>query len=560
MPFRAVDLTRVQTYPLPQRANRVALEDFITPQSPTRSFDNPELFEISERIAVARLNGAPVIWMIGGHVVKSGLSPILIALMEKGVITHLASNGAATIHDFEIGLQGHTSEDVAKSLENGTFGMAEETGAMMNQAIRQGARLGLGMGESLGKWITEDERFAHRDYSLLFMAYKLGIPYTVHVAIGTDIIHQHPLVDFAATGWATGQDFKIFTASVSELEGGVFCNFGSSVIGPEVFLKAVSISRNLGYPLKVLTTANFDLIPLEDYRKPVGDDNPEYYYRPRKNIVNRPVSLGGRGYHITGDHRHTIPNLYHQVIPLIGEANLPEPPNLRQPVPNQRAASIKALNEFSPKAASVLSGLIERQPALSSIAESMRQAFLILTRSFQAGGTLFLGGNGGSMADALHISAELNKPFKYPRPLPAALQKSIGREHDGKELAEHLQQGLRSMILGNNPSLASAIANDYKLANAGFAQELYSLARSGDVFLAISTSGNAQNILYATSLARALGLPVIALTGEKGGKLAPLADVAIRAPASHTDEIQNWHIQIYHALCEMLETHFFQEG
>ena len=258
----------------------------------------------------ARQAGRPVIWMIGAHVVKRGLAPLLIDLMERGVITHLASNGATTIHDFEIALQGSTSEDVASSLETGTFGMAEETGRLMNRAIQAGARDGLGIGEALGRLIAEDERFRYRQYSLLYAAYRLRIPFTVHVAIGTDIIHQHPAVDFAALGWASGQDFKIFTASVCDLEGGVFCNFGSSVIGPEVFLKALSIARNLGNPVRVFTTANFDLVPLGDYRRPVGDDVVDYYYRPRKNIVNRPVSLGGKGFHISGDHLVTIPNLH----------------------------------------------------------------------------------------------------------------------------------------------------------------------------------------------------------------------------------------------------------
>ncbi len=334
MPYRAVDLTKVKTYPLPQRANRVAVDDFILPTTPPPPYIHPEFAELVERLAQARVAGAPVIWMIGGHVIKCGLAPVVIAMLERGWITHLASNGAASIHDFEIALQGHTSEDVARSLENGSFGMAEETGALMNKAICQGAIEGLGMGEALGRMIagqsTSDERFPFREYSLLYHTYRLGLPYTVHVAIGTDIIHQHPQVDFSATGWTTGQDFKIFTASVCELAGGVFCNFGSAVIGPEVFLKALSIARNLGNPLRVFTTANFDLIALRgDYRQPVDDADPEYYYRPRKNIVNRPVLLGGRGFHITGDHRQTIPNLYHQLLARLGDIHLPPAPNRR---------------------------------------------------------------------------------------------------------------------------------------------------------------------------------------------------------------------------------------
>ena len=314
MPYPSVDLTQVKTYPLVKRENRVALEDLIFPATAYQPFENPELPEVSARIAEARKNGKPFIFMFGAHVIKRGLAPLVIDLLKRGVITHLASNGAATIHDFEIAFQGHTSEDVAKSLEDGSFGMAEETGLLMNTAIQRGANEGMGIGEALGRLIAEDPRFVYRENSVLYTAYQLGIPYTVHVALGTDIIHQHPKADFAAIGWASGQDFKIFARAVCALEGGVFCNFGSSVIGPEVFLKAISIARNLGNTVRVFTTANFDLIPLGDYHKPVSDTEPDYYYRPRKNIVNRPVALGGRGYHITGDHRDTLPNLYHQVV------------------------------------------------------------------------------------------------------------------------------------------------------------------------------------------------------------------------------------------------------
>ncbi len=331
MPFPTLDFSRIRTYPLPQRENLVGLEDLVTPQTPLPPFDNPELAEVAGRIVAARLSGRPVIWMIGAHVVKRGLSPLLVDLLERGVITHLASNGAATIHDLEIALLGHTSEDVARSIEDGSFGMAEETGALMNRAIRAGAREGLGIGEALGRLLAADGRFHNRQHSLLYTAYRLGLPYTVHVAIGTDIIHQHPECDFAAVGWGSGQDFKVYTTSVSHLEGGVFCNLGSAVIGPEVFLKALSIVRNLGHTVRVFTTANFDLIPLGDYRRPIGDDVPEYYYRPRKNIVNRPVSLGGRGYHIAGDHRVTIPNLCHLIRQGLGDATLPPAPVRRQP-------------------------------------------------------------------------------------------------------------------------------------------------------------------------------------------------------------------------------------
>jgi hypothetical protein len=309
MPHPALDLSHIQTYSIVKRASKVEVGNLVRPETPLPAYDNPELTEVAARLVTARQAGAPVIFMFGGHLIKRGLAPIVIDLMQRGLITHLASNGAATIHDFEMALVGQTSEDVATSLEDGSFGMAEETGAYMNQAIQAGVRQGLGAGEALGQRIADDERFHFRDYSVLYNAYRLNIPYTVHIAIGTDIIHQHPACDFAALGWASGQDFKIFCATVSQLEGGVFCNFGSAVIGPEVFLKAVSIVRNLGHTLKVFTTANFDLFPMQDYRRPIGDSDPEYYYRPRKNIVNRPTSLGGRGYHIVGDHRDTVPNL-----------------------------------------------------------------------------------------------------------------------------------------------------------------------------------------------------------------------------------------------------------
>jgi hypothetical protein len=314
MPYPAIDLSKVRTYPVVRRENLVALDDFVLPATAPLPFESAELAEIGQRIVAARKGGRPVIWMFGGHVVKSGLAPVLIDLMEQGVITHLASNGAATIHDFEIAMLGHTSEDVAKSIEDGSFGMAEETGSFMNRATRAGARDGIGMGEALGRWLADSDGFDYRGYSLLYNAYRLGIPYTVHVAVGTDIIHQHPECDFAAVGATSGQDFRVLTKSVSELEGGVFCNFGSAVIGPEVFLKALSVVRNLGYTVKQFTTANFDLVPLEtDYRRPAAKDRPEYYYRPKKNIVIRPVSMGGKGFHITGDHRATIPNLSRMV-------------------------------------------------------------------------------------------------------------------------------------------------------------------------------------------------------------------------------------------------------
>jgi phosphoheptose isomerase len=548
MPFKAVDLTTVRTYPLVKRENRVALENLVYPNTPYQPYDNPELVEVAERIAAARSAKRPVILMFGAHVIKRGLGPILIELLNRGVVTALASNGAATIHDFEIAFQGTTSEDVAKSLEDGSFGMAEETGALMNAAIRRGANDGMGIGEALGRMIAEDERFAYREHSVLYNAYRLGIPYTIHVALGTDIIHQHPAADFAAIGWASGQDFKIFSQAVCGLEGGVFLNFGSAVIGPEVFLKAVSIARNLGNTLKVFTTANFDLVPLGDYRKPIGDDQVDYYYRPRKNIVNRPVMLGGKGFHLTGDHIQTLPTLYHQVA-----ARLPALTPETQALPEEDFAS------RDPQAARILAATLRDSPELLPARAAILQAYRAIQRCFATGGTLYLAGNGGSMSDAIHISGELDKAYKKKRRIPPAHAARLSGLSGGQDLARELQVGLRSVVLGNNPALASAVENDFGRPYMGYAQELYALAHPGDVFLGISTSGNAQNVLYTVTAARALNVTSIGLTGQVGGKLAQQAEIVIHAPATDTPVVQTWHLRIYHCLCEMLEASFFAE-
>jgi phosphoheptose isomerase len=409
----------------------------------------------------------------------------------------------------------------------------------------------MGMGEALGRLIAEDPRFVYRENSVLYTAYKLGIPYTVHLAIGTDIIHQHPMADFAAMGWATGQDFKIFARAVCGLEGGVFCNFGSSVIGPEVFLKAVSIARNLGSTVRVFTTANFDLIPLGDYRKPIGDDEPDYYYRPRKNIVNRPVALGGRGYHITGDHLQTLPNLYHQVTSQL-EPIIP----VSQNSASTPGASPDTAGE-NPIAVEILDAMLREYPLLHPLRADLLRSYTTLKRCFLSGGTLYLAGNGGSMSDALHISGELDKAYKKLRPIPAAHRLRCASLPGGVELAQSLQVGLRSIVLGNNPALASAVENDFTTPYLGYAQELYALGHAGDVFLGISTSGNAKNILYTVQTARLLNMTSIGLTGESGGLLSDQADIVIHAPARDTAIVQTWHIHIYHCLCEMLEAQIF---
>jgi phosphoheptose isomerase len=549
MPYRAIDLSGITTYRLGTRRNLVTMDDLAAPDALPPAFSSSDLVEVARRIAQARRDGRPVIWMMGAHVIKRGLSRVLIDLMERGIITHVASNGAGSIHDFELALIGETSEDVPTSIEDGSFGMAEETGRLMNEAIQSGARDGLGYGEALGRCMDSDEGFRYRQVSVAHNAYRLGIPYTVHATIGTDIIHQHPAVDFGALGWASGQDFKTFAAAVAELEGGVFLNFGSAVTGPEVFLKALSIARNLGHRVAVFTTANFDLVDLGDYRSPVGTDHPHYYYRPRKNIVNRPVSLGGKGFHISGDHAATIPNLYHLVRQQIGDEHFA--------LPTDGFAPGMAAGDLAPAVARFAEEFFSARPVLASVRADVLRAYRTLAHCLETGGTVFLCGNGGSFADALHISGELLKSYERPRPLPEHLMRRLKETPGGDKLAANLQGGLRAVVLGANLALASAVQNDFAADRMGFAQELLALARGGDVLLGISTSGNAENVLNAVLTARALGLPTILLTGQGGGRIAPWVDVAIRAPARGARPVQELHQPVYHALCGMLELHFF---
>jgi phosphoheptose isomerase len=552
--MRKIDFSHIKTYPISQRKNLVRMTDLIYPQTEVPEWINPDLEAVADKIVEAHHFGKSIIWMMGAHVIKCGLSPLLIDLMKKGYITHIAGNGAVSIHDFELSLIGETSEDVVHGLEDGTFGMAEETGTWMQRAIREGARDGLGYGSAIGKFIAENtELFPYRQVGVLYNAYRLGIPATIHITIGADIIHQHPKADFAALGAASGTDFKRFTGSVSELEGGIFLNFGSAVTGPEVFLKALTIVRNLGYPVFHITTANLDLRPLPDYRTPVKDTAPDYYYRPRKNIVNRPTARGGMGYHIEGDHRVTIPNLHKR---LVMESTGPDGSQGLSGSAVQVSASIIQANQetgLAEKYEEILAGLILRQPKLESILSEVRKAYREISLCFKRGGTLFLAGNGGSMADALHISAELLKSYARPRPLPKGVAEQLSKQPDGDLLRHNLQPGMRAVVLGANLSLSSAVANDMPDRDVNLAQELLALRRPGDVFWGISTSGKARNVCLVAQTARALGLSVIALTGQAGGKLAELADIAMRVPAQETARVQELHIQVYHALCEMLE-------
>ena len=307
-----LDLSGIKTYTARERHNLVTIDNLKRPgQYSFDAYRDVDFKTLVERVKKAREGGHEVIFSMGAHVIKCGLSPYLIALMKDGYVTHISGNGACSIHDFELAYLGGTSEDVPTAIEDGSFGMWEETGRWMNEAIIEGTGQGMGYGESLAVYIDKHpEKFPYKDDCVLYQAYKLGIPATYHIALGTDIIHQHPICDFSAIGKATGIDFKKMCWSVAHLDKGVFMNFGSAVIGAEVFLKCLSISRNLGYPTFDITTANFDLINLGDYRSRIGYENPQYYYRPRKNIVNRPVSRGGMGWHFCVDHQVSIPSLY----------------------------------------------------------------------------------------------------------------------------------------------------------------------------------------------------------------------------------------------------------
>jgi hypothetical protein len=269
---------------------------------------------LARRLVEARKHGRARILVMGAHVLRAGTSRYLIDLMERGLVDHIAMNGAGPIHDWEFALIGATTESVARYIRTGEFGLWHETGAM-NNAIRAGAAAGLGLGEALGRAILDGD-FPHRDISVLAAAVRLGVPLTVHIGVGYDIIHEHPNCDGAALGAASYRDFLIFTQTVTRLEGGVMLNFGSAVMGPEVYLKALSMARNVahqeGRVVKHFTTAVFDLIPLEgDTRQQAPKCDPRYYYRPWKTILVRTVADGGESFYIAGDHRDTLPALYH---------------------------------------------------------------------------------------------------------------------------------------------------------------------------------------------------------------------------------------------------------
>lgn len=300
-----LDFSKLKTYSIRERKSKVTTDDFAVPMAPDDNL--PQFFNklpnilagkstraIIQSAAEAFRKQRGVIWAMGAHVIKCGLNPVLIDLINNRIITAIALNGAGLVHDFEVALFGQTSEDVAEGLKNEKFGMTQETGELLNKAIKEGVKEGFGLGEAVGRWLLDFDA-KYKGYSLMATAVKLGVPVTIHVAIGTDIIHMHPLSDGACLGEGSMRDFRTFASLITTLDqGGVYFNIGSAVILPEVFLKAMSLVLNLGYPLQGFTTVNLDFIQ---------------HYRPMENVIKRPVTERGKGYSLIGHHEIMIPLL-----------------------------------------------------------------------------------------------------------------------------------------------------------------------------------------------------------------------------------------------------------
>jgi hypothetical protein len=302
--YQPLDFSGLNTYSIHGRYSKVTVDNFAKPLAPGSTLKEfiaslPEQLlgidfpELVGRLAASHKNARPIVVGMGAHVIKVGLNPILIDLMERGIISAIALNGAGIVHDTEIAMVGRTSEEVGDVLGSGAFGAAKETGEVVNAGINLGAKKSLGLGEALGEYLLA-QNFPYNNMSLLATAKRLGIPLTVHVAMGTDIVHIHPTANGAAIGQTSHQDFRLFCGLVADLEGGAYLNFGSAVLLPEVFLKALTLVRNLGHVVNNFTTANFDFIR---------------HYRTMTNVVNRPTMGGGKGYNIIGHHELLIPLL-----------------------------------------------------------------------------------------------------------------------------------------------------------------------------------------------------------------------------------------------------------
>jgi len=307
------DRSRLKLKPLAERQNDLTLRQWLRLEEPAPEFSHPELEAVAARLDQARRSGAARVLMMGAHLVRAGVSRHLIDLIERGWIDHVAMNGAGAIHDYELARIGATTESVARYIATGEFGLWRETGEL-NDIVRQAAACSVGLGENVGRHIAESD-FPHRDLSILAAAWRLSIPATVHVGIGYDIVHEHPNCDGAAYGEASYRDFLIFARTVERLEGGVLLSFGSAVMAPEVYLKALAMARNVahqeGRAIRHFTTAVFDLVPIRgDIRRELDKTDPGYYFRPHKTILVRTVADGGESYYLCGPHRATLPALW----------------------------------------------------------------------------------------------------------------------------------------------------------------------------------------------------------------------------------------------------------
>lgn len=312
MPYPTFDRSQLRLLPLAERRHDMTLDHLLALDAPPAALEDPQLGLLAERILAARRAGRPVIMLMGAHVIKSGVSRQLIDLIDRGLLTHVAMNGAGPIHDFELALVGATTESVARYISDGQFGLWAETGRI-NDLVRAGAAEGLGFGEALGRAIAGGG-YPHHDVSVLAAGYRRGVPVTVHIGLGYDIIHEHPNCDGAALGAASYTDFLVFVQAITQLEGGVLLNFGSAVMGPEVYLKALAMARNVahqqGRTIAHFTTAVFDLVDLPaDVHHEAPKHDPHYYYRPFKTILVRTVQDGGESFYLRGDHRATLPAL-----------------------------------------------------------------------------------------------------------------------------------------------------------------------------------------------------------------------------------------------------------
>ncbi len=314
MAFKMFDTNKLIIKPLKERIHDLKLHDVLVPVDDTAPImRDSKVIGISHALVKAKYSKAASILMYGGHVIRSGCSSYMIELMRKGLINHFATNGSGGIHDFEFSLIGESCESVAKYVSEGQFGLWRETG-LINDILKEGVKDGLGAGESIGRYIWENN-LPYKDYSVMANAYHLGIPSTMHIGIGSDIIHEHNNANGAVLGEASYRDFLIFTESISKLEGGVFLNFGSAVTGPEVYLKALAMARNVahqrGKKIAHFTTAVLDIQPIPDegYDKAPPRTDPRYYFRPWKTILARTVADGGKSYYVEGLHSETLPSI-----------------------------------------------------------------------------------------------------------------------------------------------------------------------------------------------------------------------------------------------------------